>query len=174
MAVILDGYNVIHCAEDLVEAFGGELEAARERLCALAGAAAGSEPVTVVFDGHVAGELHGSRTQRSGVTVLFSGRGETADQRIESLVASLRPRGAVTVVTNDRGVARAVRVEGAQVLDVRAYVEEALRRERPAPRRRRGPKETGLTPAQADAWTDYFGEVADRKATFDEDGARLE
>lgn len=174
MAVILDGYNVIHCAEDLVEAFGGELEAARDRLCALAGAVAGAEPVTVVFDGHVAGEVYGSRTQRAGVTVLFSGRGETADERIESLVASLRPGEAVTVVTNDRAVARAVRVEGARVRDVREYVEDALRRTRPPRRRRKGPKETGLSPGQADAWADYFGEVADRKATFDEDGARLE
>jgi predicted RNA-binding protein with PIN domain len=108
--LVVDGYNVTK------KGFGDvSLEQQRSRLgSALAGLAAqtGAE-VTVVFDG--ADKVVGV-PQTRGVRVLFSRKGETADELIRQLVRAEPDGRPVVVISSDREVADGVRRHGAYPL----------------------------------------------------------
>jgi predicted RNA-binding protein with PIN domain len=106
--LVVDGYNVTK--RGFAEL---SLEQQRNRLVnALGGLAAQSgAEVTVVFDG--AERVHGLPPAPRGVRVLFSRKGETADELIRRLVRAEPPGRAVTVVSSDREVADGVRRHGA-------------------------------------------------------------
>jgi predicted RNA-binding protein with PIN domain len=108
--LVVDGYNVTK------KGFGDvSLEQQRTRLVsALAGIAAQSgAEVTVVFDG--AERLVGVPTTR-GVRVLFSRKGQTADEVIRQLVRAEPDGRPVVVISSDREVADGVRRHGAYPL----------------------------------------------------------
>ncbi len=109
--LVVDGYNVTKSG------FGEmSLEQQRNRLVsAMAGLAAqtGAE-VTVVFDG--AERMVGLPPAPRGVRVLFSRKGETADELIRRLVRAEPPGRAVVVISSDREVAEGVRRHGAYPL----------------------------------------------------------
>ena len=158
MAVVIDGYNVIHCADDLVAEFAGDdLERARARLCGLASAAHPEEKVVVIFDATKAGGDWPSSARIAGVEVLFSAKGQTADELIIRHVRHLRPAETVTVVTSDRAIVQSVKEHGVKVIPSHDYAQGILDRERPPAKRRRGPKELGLSEAQADTWAKDLG-----------------
>jgi predicted RNA-binding protein with PIN domain len=109
--LIVDGYNVTK------RGYGElDLEQQRHRLVkGLSGIAAqtGAE-VTVAFDG--AERMHGLPPTPRGVRVLFSRKGQTADDLIRALVRA-EPNGRpVVVVSSDREVADGVRRTGAYPL----------------------------------------------------------
>jgi predicted RNA-binding protein with PIN domain len=106
--LIVDGYNVTK------RGFGEmSLEQQRKRLITgLAGIAAQTgDEVTVVFDG--AERVHGLPPHPRNVRVLFSRKGETADDLIRRLVRAEPPGRPVVVVSSDREVADGVRRHGA-------------------------------------------------------------
>lgn len=109
--LVVDGYNVTK------RGFGDvALEQQRSRLVgALGGIAAqcGAE-VTVVFDG--AEKLVAVPPTPRGVRVLFSKKGETADDLIRQLVRAEPPGRPVIVISSDREVADGVRRHGAYPL----------------------------------------------------------
>jgi predicted RNA-binding protein with PIN domain len=106
--LVVDGYNVTKTGYgDLT------LEAQRSRLVSgLGGLAAqtGAE-VTVVFDG--AERLPVAPNAPRGVRVLFSRRGQTADELIRALVRAEPPGRPIVVVSSDKEVADGVRRHGA-------------------------------------------------------------
>ncbi|HEX5596354.1 MAG TPA: NYN domain-containing protein [Micromonosporaceae bacterium] len=106
--LIVDGYNVTK------RGFGElSLEQQRKRLITgLAGLAAQTgDEVTVVFDG--AERMLGLPPQPRGVRVLFSRKGETADELIRRLVRAEPAGRPLVVVSSDREVADGVRRHGA-------------------------------------------------------------
>lgn len=106
--LVVDGYNVTKTAFAEVS-----LEQQRTRLVnRLGGLAAqtGAE-VTVVFDG--AERLPVAPSAPRGVRVLFSRRGETADELIRRLVRAEPPGRPVIVISSDKEVADGVRRSGA-------------------------------------------------------------
>ncbi|MFY1637335.1 NYN domain-containing protein [Solwaraspora sp. WMMB335] len=106
--LIVDGYNVTK------RGFGEmPLEQQRKRLITGLGgiAAQTGDEVTVVFDG--AERMHGLPPAPRGVRVLFSRKGETADELIRRLVRAEPPGRALVVVSSDREVADGVRRHGA-------------------------------------------------------------
>ncbi len=109
--LVVDGYNVTKSG------FGEiSLEQQRSRLIgAMAGLAAqtGAE-VTVVFDG--AERMVGLPPAPRGVRVLFSRKGETADDLIRRLVRAEPVGRPVIVISTDREVADGVRRHGAYPL----------------------------------------------------------
>jgi len=109
--LIVDGYNVTKAG------FGEmSLEQQRNRLVsALAGLTAqtGTE-TTIVFDG--ADRIVGLPPAPRGVRVLFSRKGETADDLIRRLVRAEPAGRAVVVISSDREVADGVRRHGAYPL----------------------------------------------------------
>jgi len=102
--LIVDGYNVIYAWPDLARLKDTNLEHARDKLIdvlASYGAYKGYE-VIVVFDAHSTPGTHTVYTTDSGVTVVFTSEGETADSYIERTVYELIRQGVrVYVVTSD-------------------------------------------------------------------------
>ncbi|WFE94053.1 NYN domain-containing protein [Micromonospora sp. WMMD987] len=109
--LVVDGYNVTK------RGFGEmSLEQQRKRLITGLGgiAAQTGDEVTVVFDG--AERMHGLPPTPRGVRVLFSRKGETADELIRRLVRAEPPGRPVVVISSDREVADGVRRHGAYPL----------------------------------------------------------
>ncbi|MEU6249927.1 NYN domain-containing protein [Glycomyces sp. NPDC047010] len=107
--LIVDGYNVT------ISAWGETLtlEQQRNRLVQGLGAAAAqtNAEVTVVFDG--ADAIFGAKPSARGVRVLFSAKGQIADDVVVEL-ARVEPEGRpVIVVSSDQEVADRARREGA-------------------------------------------------------------
>jgi predicted RNA-binding protein with PIN domain len=107
--LIVDGYNVT------ISAWGETLtlEQQRNRLVQGLGAVAAqtNAEITVVFDG--ADAIFGTKPSARGVRVLFSAKGQIADDVVVEL-ARVEPEGRpVIVVSSDQEVAMRVRREGA-------------------------------------------------------------
>jgi len=106
--LIVDGYNVTKRGYPEIS-----LEQQRTRLItALGGLAAQTRvEVTCVFDG--AEKVHGLPPNPRGVRVLFSRKGETADELVRRLVRAEPAGRPVVVISSDREVADGVRRHGA-------------------------------------------------------------
>jgi uncharacterized protein len=101
--LIIDGYNLIRQSPGLSLLDAGDLEAGREALLELLAAYRRRRPqhhLTVVFDGWQAGDRKETRDLFQGVRVIFSRRGERADEVIKRLLA--KERGRALVVSSDR------------------------------------------------------------------------
>lgn len=130
--VIIDGYNLLGVRGQVGRGPGASGEAARERLIqelALYRQQRG-HVVTVVFDGWQQGGILEHRESRNGVQVVYSARGERADQVIERLVEKYGRDCAV--VSSDRQVADAARLSGAFVMSAGEF--DAKLRGRAEPR----------------------------------------
>jgi predicted RNA-binding protein with PIN domain len=106
--LVVDGYNVTK--RGFAEM---SLEQQRKRLVTGLGgiAAQTGDEVTVVFDG--AERVHGLPPAPRGVRVLFSRKGDTADELIRQLVRAEPPGRPIVVISSDREVADGVRRHGA-------------------------------------------------------------
>ncbi|GGL20410.1 NYN domain-containing protein [Mangrovihabitans endophyticus] len=106
--LIVDGYNVTKRGFPEIS-----LEQQRRRLISGLGgiAAQTGDEVTVVFDG--AERVHGLPPAPRGVRVLFSHKGDTADELIRQLVRGEPGGRPIVVVSSDREVADGVRRHGA-------------------------------------------------------------
>ena len=101
--LIIDGYNLIRQSPRWSLLDDMDLEAGREALLDALAAYRRSRPqhrLTVVFDGWQGGELRETRDLFQGVKVVFSRRGERADEVIKRLVVKERQR--ALVVSSDR------------------------------------------------------------------------
>ncbi len=115
--IIIDGYNLIRHSPDLQAIDALDLEAARDALAErltrykrLRG-----HRITVVYDGLKGRSLAETKGRARGIRVIYSRRGEQADDVIRRL-ASKQAAGTV-VVTSDRELARSVEAAGADVVD---------------------------------------------------------
>ncbi|HEU4422757.1 MAG TPA: NYN domain-containing protein [Pilimelia sp.] len=120
--LLVDGYNVTKRGFAEIS-----LEQQRHRLVsALGGIAAqtGAE-VTAVFDG--AERVHGLPPAPRGVRVLFSRKGQTADDLIRRLVRAEPAGRPVVVVSSDREVADGVRRHGAYPLGADSLIRRISR-----------------------------------------------
>ncbi|MBH0210108.1 MAG: hypothetical protein HP495_16635 [Nitrospira sp.] len=115
--LIIDGYNLLSAGVRL----SGQLESARERL--LRDLAAyrhrKNHHITVVFDGWQQGQPSEQREHRSGVQVIYSKRGERADQVIQRLAREYG--GDCSVVTSDHEIVNAARAHGAFVMGAQEF-----------------------------------------------------
>jgi predicted RNA-binding protein with PIN domain len=122
MHVIIDGYNLLGLAGRTGGGQHGEHE--RESLLRLL---AGyrhrkGHAVTVVFDGWQRGLPVESREHRAGVEVIYSKRGEKADQVIERLARADGTECAV--VTSDHAVIRAAKAQGALTMTAAEFAQK--------------------------------------------------
>ncbi len=113
---IVDGYNVIF-STFLSEL---ELQRARDILISFAGTYA-PDRVTIVFDGR-AGIIGPSMPN-----VVFT-KGEKADDYIKRLVESIKDRGRVIVVTNDKSIIGYVKYLGARTISPKQFLDNPPRR----------------------------------------------
>ena len=115
--LIIDGYNLLGRTGGL----SGHVAAARETLLQALAAYRHrkNHPITIVFDGWQQGRPVERREHQAGVQVIYSKRGERADQVIQRLA---RDYGAdCAVVSSDQEVARSAKVSGAFVLGAQEF-----------------------------------------------------
>jgi len=149
--VIIDGYNLLGALGQIAP-FS---ETAREELIRklMLYRQRKGHAITVVFDGWQGGLGTEGHEHRAGVSVIYSKRGERADQVIQRLAADYG-RGCA-VVSSDREVSHAAAAHGAFVImapEFASRLNESGREDTPAPdrkiededtRRTRDPKKKG-------------------------------
>ncbi len=114
MHLIVDGYNVIRQVPRLQAMDARDLEAGRLALLEALAAYRQIRPahkVTVIFDGWQGGGLQESRDRYRGLTVVYSRRGEQADEVIKRLLNREGQR--AVVVSSDRELQTFARAVGA-------------------------------------------------------------
>jgi predicted RNA-binding protein with PIN domain len=106
MHLIVDGYNLIRQSSQLQILDAMDLQAGREALLELLAhyRSRSHHRITVVFDGWQGGALKESRDRYQGLLIVYSRRGERADEVIKRLLHQER-EGAL-VVTSDREIQR--------------------------------------------------------------------
>jgi predicted RNA-binding protein with PIN domain len=104
MHLIVDGYNVIRQSPRLQFLDAVDLQAGREALLELLAhyRSRSHHQITVVFDGWQRGDLKESRDRHQGILIIYSRRGERADEVIKRLLHQERER--ALVVTSDREI----------------------------------------------------------------------
>lgn len=115
--IIVDGYNVIR-ADTRLQAFEQvSLEHARNVLVQTLASSPRlvNDSLTVVFDGTHGARGHVHRHRVGRVEVLYSARGQTADDVIVQRAREMGPVTRVVVVTNDVSVRESCRAEGCEV-----------------------------------------------------------
>ncbi|WHZ20920.1 MAG: hypothetical protein OJF47_000032 [Nitrospira sp.] len=128
--LLVDGYNLLGSVGMGGSSAQGRLEEAREALLRdLTGYRhRKSHAITVVFDGWQGGLRAEQREFRSGVEVVYSKRGEKADQVIQRLARLYG--GNCAVVSSDHEVVNAARAAGAFVMGASEF--RAKLQERPS------------------------------------------
>lgn len=115
--LIVDGYNLLAGAGS----FSGHLDSARETLVHDLAAYRHRKNyfITVVFDGWQQGRPSEQREHRAGVQVIYSRRGERADQVIQRLA---REYGAeCAVVTSDHEIVNTAKAHGAFTMGAQEF-----------------------------------------------------
>jgi predicted RNA-binding protein with PIN domain len=104
MHLIVDGYNLIRQSPRLQLLDAMDLQAGREALLELLAhyRSRSHHQITVVFDGWQRGDLKESRDRHQGILIVYSRRGERADEVIKRLLARERER--ALVVSSDREI----------------------------------------------------------------------
>ena len=102
--LIIDGYNLIRNSPTLSPIDRRDIEEGREALISRLAEYRKVRrfPITVVFDGAASYHLGSTVETRMGIKILFSQRGQTADDLIVAL-ANQKGRETI-VVTSDRGI----------------------------------------------------------------------
>jgi len=122
--VIVDGYSLLHRAEEYLGGPAGSLEAARWRVLRVVEdvAAAWGQRTTIVFDGRGAAE---SRALESEIVeIVYSPGHLTADTVIERLVHRHAHPERILVVSSDRAELETISAEGAHGISCGHYLEQ--------------------------------------------------
>ncbi len=104
MHIIIDGYNLIRQSDQLRRSERHALEEGRHALLRflIPYREKKGHRLTVVFDGWEGGPAHEERDREGGIDILYSRRGEKADEVIKRLVE--KSGSEVLVVTSDRDI----------------------------------------------------------------------
>lgn len=122
---IIDGYNVIKSG--IIKEFESKtLETQRKLLIDLIDQrnfrGSGNNSVTIVFDGsYEMSQLYSQRLKLAGGIEIYFSSGETADEKIESLVLSHPNAAEVVVVSNDKGIRRRIGGRGVRYMSVEEF-----------------------------------------------------
>ena len=158
MAIIVDGYNVLHASRWLASEWK---EVDRAEFCRLLGSLAkqSGEKITVVFDA-LPSEPDMAKTKALNIEVVYSGHGRSADEVIIKMIrASSGPRD-LTVVSSDREIKAAARRRGCKVSSAGEFIKVSvgqLARARSKQNREPTQKQKGLTRSETDEWLSEFG-----------------
>jgi predicted RNA-binding protein with PIN domain len=131
--ILVDGYNVIRHAPELLAAERRSLASGREALLAQIRASyqGASHRVIVVFDGDGPAETRAALAGLARGQIIFTARGVTADAVIVRLAAETRPHtDEMVVVTRDADLRQHVSEHGATSArpeDLRSRLQEAPR-----------------------------------------------
>jgi predicted RNA-binding protein with PIN domain len=114
--LIIDGYNLIRQSPELLRQEKKGLEKGRAMLLRslIAYQRIKHHVITVVFDGWAEGDIFERRGKEGGIEIIFSRRGEKADEVIKRLAA--QKKGEITVVTSDRDLGYSCALDGCTIV----------------------------------------------------------
>jgi uncharacterized protein len=130
--LIIDGYNLIRQSLWLSLLDARDLEAGREALLESLADYRRRRPqhkITVIFDGWQGGSLRESRDQVHGIGVVYSRRGERADEVIKRLLTREGRR--AVMVSSDRELQDFAETVGAVWLAARQFESQYLQKSPP-------------------------------------------
>lgn len=158
--LIIDGYNVIYTDDRLRKIACRDLDSARKAFLDALSAYLKSKSmqVTVVFDGR--GALADAEALIPGtLQVVYSARGQTADEVIVATLKQSRSPQSYLVVSSDRThIVSVARGLGCQVLGSRRFLERLARAGSEAQQR---DEEAETPPVDTDFWLEEFGKRGD-------------
>jgi predicted RNA-binding protein with PIN domain len=171
MRILIDGYNLMYALGLLGRKFGPD-GFRKVRLRFLNDLAAALDPVeahqtTIVFDAAAPPEHVPHTLSHKGLTVLFAVDDESADERIEWLIAHHSAPKTLMVVSSDHRLREAATRRKAHAVTADAFCTELenRRRRRPAegpqlPSAEEQARLHGLTPEESDFWLAAFADLA--------------
>ncbi len=124
MHLVIDGYNLLHVGRSRIQLSAADLQRERDRLINLLSSYRRRKPreMTVVFDGWKEGWVTETKERRKGIDLIFSKRGEKADEVIKRIVME---RGAeVVVITSDQEVSRFAERMAVSVIPSEKFLEK--------------------------------------------------
>ncbi|MGO9136710.1 MAG: NYN domain-containing protein [Syntrophales bacterium] len=131
MHIIIDGYNLIRQSDALRRYEKLSLEAGRNALTRSVSnyKQKRGHKVTIVFDGWQGGPVEEERDKFSGINIIYSRKGEKADEVIKRMVQERAEE--VVVVTSDRDIADFVSRRGGTAISSQEF-DELMGREKTA------------------------------------------
>jgi len=132
MRVIVDGYNLIRQSPDLSQLERQGLEAGRRELVRRLSEYQRRKrhQIQVVFDAGSGGDSSQRQEWSQGVSIVYSRRGETADEVIKRLAAAGRE--GVVIVTADRALASFAERQGATTIGAEEFEQRIMARDLPS------------------------------------------
>jgi len=126
MLVIVDGYNVLRSSGPTAQLKGESLRVERERFISrLRKYQSGrQDKIIVIFDGTQADTNQPTTQSLGDMSVIFSRRGQTADEVIKGMVEQNTSPQDIIVVSSDRDVVNFVRSMGASVTGARSLADK--------------------------------------------------
>ena len=124
LRIIIDGYNLIRQSPTLRSYDSQEIAKGREKLIDMLVSyrTLKRHPILVVFDGWQEGAVTEHRTKERGIDIIFSKRGEKADEVIKRLVSRLNEE--LIVVTSDREITHFCKNRRCEVVPSPAFEEK--------------------------------------------------
>jgi len=124
LRIIIDGYNFIRQSPTLRSYDYEELARGREKCIGMLSSyrTLKPNPMTVVFDGWNEGKGTEHHTREKGIDIIYSKKGEKADDVIKRLV--LQSRDELIVVTSDSEIARFCKGRRCEVIPSPSFEEK--------------------------------------------------
>ena len=124
LRIIIDGYNMIRQSPTLRSYDRQDIAQGREKLIEMLFhyRKLKRHPMVVVFDGWQDGSFAEERTKERGIDIVFSKRGEKADEVIKRMVS--HTSGEVIVVTSDHEVTNFCKSKKCEVLPSPSFEEK--------------------------------------------------
>jgi len=120
--LIIDGYNLIRQSPELLAQEAQDLRWGREALLEKLAAyrRLKKHAITVVFDGWETGECLGDRDRFKGMLIIYSRRGEKADEVIKRIADRERER--CLIISSDRQIMDHVERVGASAMSAEEFI----------------------------------------------------
>ena len=124
LRIIIDGYNLIRQSPTLRSYDSQDIARGREKLIEMLFhyRKLKRHPMVVVFDGWREGNFAEERTKERGIDIVFSKRGEKADEVIKRMVSNTS--GEVIVVTSDREITNFCKSRKCEVIPSPSFEEK--------------------------------------------------
>jgi predicted RNA-binding protein with PIN domain len=163
MALLIDGYNLLHVT-GIVGRAGSGLQGSRNALLRFLAAAISPKELpetTIVFDAAEAPPGLPRVVTHEGMTVRYASEYPDADSLLEELIAAHHVPRSLTVVSSDHRVQRAARRRRSPFVDSDVWFTDVARRRGRGPRTTPSParREVGLTSDEVAYWLAEFGDA---------------
>ena len=124
LRIIIDGYNLIRQSPVLRSYDNVEIAKGREKLVEMLAHYRNlkKHPMLVVFDGWQEGDFTEQRTREKGIDIIYSKRGEKADEVIKRLVSHSGEE--LIVVTSDREITHFCQSRRCEVISSPSFEEK--------------------------------------------------